>query len=64
MSDGTLLVTALLRVYLENATKANALLMKAQSENRPVTVEEFDTLRSEIDASRQALAAEIARQGG
>lgn len=60
--DPTLLVTGLLRVYLENALAANAVLTKAQTEKRPVSKEELDSLAQGVLDSRSALEVEANRQ--
>ena len=39
---------------IEVATKANALIMKARTEGRDVTTEEFDQLVTDNDAKRSA----------
>jgi hypothetical protein len=58
----TLVVTQLLQIYLQNAISANALLMKAQAENRPITQEELAELSAGVAKSGDMLQAEIDRQ--
>lgn len=60
--SGERLVVGLLQSYLIGALRANALLLKAQAEGRPITREEFDGLRTDDNTARKELDEEIARQ--
>ena len=58
------LAVTLLLALINNAGKISELIQRAQTEGRDITPAEWQSVISQNDAARAALATEIEKQGG